>query len=171
MLKFFYLTTLCLCLFVLLKSEDKSELSKRVQEDVRKCQAAVYSADVDVVLSFSHPKILELMGGIEKAKETLTKTLNKLKESEMKVESLEFPEPPRFFDSKSNHFVIISTHTIISSKGQKAESLNFQLGIKAIGENKWTYIEGSRLNNENVKQLFPDFPDNYEFPKCTRKKL
>lgn len=171
MMKLFYLTVFSLFLFVLIYSEDKSEITKSIQEDVRKCMAAVYSADVDVVLTFSHSKTIDLMGGKEKAKEILTKTLTKLKESEMKVESLEFPEIPKYFDSKTNHFVIISTLTIISSKGQKAESLNFQLGIKAIGENKWTYIEGSRINNENIKQLFPDFPDNYEFPKCTRKKL
>lgn len=170
-MKLFYLTVFSLFLFVLIYTEDKSEITKSIQGDLRKCMAAVYSADVDVVLTYSHPKIIDLMGGKEKAKEILTKTLTQLKESEMKVESLEFPEIPKYFDSKTNHFVIISTLTIISSKGQKVESLNFQLGIKAIGESKWTYIEGSRINNENIKQLFPDFPDNYDFPKCTRKKL
>ena len=63
--------------------------------------------------------------------------------------------------SHTNFFVLANT----------VESLNYQFGIRAIGTSKWTYIEGSRINKQNVRTLFSDFPSDYEFPEFYRKKL
>jgi hypothetical protein len=163
-----------LCLTFIFADETPVETpdeAKTVQADIRKCSTALYSGDADTILAYTHSKIIEKMGGKVKAKEELTKILAGITEKGMKIESLEFPEPPKFFNGKTNNFVIVPTLSIVSLNGKKVESQNFQLGVKLKGENKWTYIEGSRVNYEFLNQLFDDFPENIEFPKCTRKKL
>ena len=140
-----------------------------VQQDVRRANDALYSGDVDTLLRYTHPRIIELMGGEQKTRETLKESLKVVRE--MRVEKLSFPDAPRFFEGQDNFFVFVPTLTIVMVKGQRIESLNFQLGIKKKGQENWAYVEGSRINDSNVRSLFPDFPPGIEFPKFYRRKL
>ena len=145
--------------------------AERVQQDVRIVITGVYSADIDTVLSYTHPKIITMMGGQDQAKSTLKSALAQLASSGIQIESLVFPEDPKLLKTHAHDFAIVPTKLIVSAQGKRIESLNFQFGIREIGAKTWTYIEGSRINKENVRQLFPDFPTNYEFPNFYRKLL
>jgi hypothetical protein len=79
--------------------------------------------------------------------------------------------PPEFLEGGGRRLAIVPTLTIVSANGQRVESLNFQLGVLEAGSTSWKYVEGSRINKENVQVLFPGFPQDYEFPKFYRKKL
>ncbi len=142
-----------------------------VQEDARKLSNAVYNADVDTVLGYTHPKIIEMMGGTSQAKSALDAAFSKFQLLGMKLESMTFPKAPTFLKTDVNHFVIVPTKIIISANGQRLESLNYQFGIRRIGTTQWKYVEGSRINKQNVTTLFPDFPADYEFPEFYRRKL
>lgn len=142
-----------------------------VQRDVRKMVNAVYQSDVDIALSYTHPKIIDLMGGTGQARSALETAFSKFQTLNMKLESLAFPEAPTFLKTDVNRFVIVPTKSIILANGQRLESLNYQFGIQEHGTNTWKYIEGSRINNQNVRSLFPDFPSDYDFPEFYRKKL
>jgi hypothetical protein len=152
------------------RRSDVSEM-ERVQDDVRSIQTAVYDGNVEVVIGYTHPKIIELLGGQENAKVEFSALLSKLQSGGMKLESFAFPTPPTFMKSDASEFVIVPTLSVISTNAARVESLNYQVGNRKIGASNWTYIEGSRLNKQNVKDFLPDFPADYEFPKFYRKKL
>ncbi len=142
-----------------------------VQQEVRKMATAVYQSDVDTVLSYTHPKIIDLMGGTKQARSTLETAFSQFESLNMELESITFPEAPTFLNTDSNRFVIVPTKSIISADGQRFESLNYQFGIQRHGTTSWSYVEGSRINKQSVRSLFPDFPPDYEFPEFYRKKL
>ena len=142
-----------------------------VQQDVSSDLHAVYAGDIDNVLSYTHPKIIEMMGGETTARETLSAVLVKFQNGGLSLKSLTFPKLPTFINTTAHHFVIVPTLTIMSAHGKRVESLNYQFGIKGLEDKKWTYIEGSRINKSNVQALFPDFPSNYEFPQVYRKLI
>ena len=145
--------------------------AKRVQEDVKAIANALYAGDVDTVLRFTLPMIIEAQGGMEKTRATLQPVLDKFKSVNMKLESLTFPKPPEFLQDGDRRFAIVPTLSVISGNGQKVESLNFQLGVLEKGSTQWHYVEGSRVNAENVQILFPGFPKDYKFPETYRKKV
>jgi hypothetical protein len=164
---FFFLTSL----FIYDVHADDINKIKRVQDDVRKASSAVYNNDVETSLSFTHKKIIEMMGGYETAKKLTSEALVKFAAIGITRESLDFPSRPKFFKSEINEFAFVPTLSVISSNGQKFESLNYQLGIRNLNSEDWKYVEGSRLNKQNVTQIFPDFPTDVEFPQIYRKKL
>ncbi|MDB5336897.1 MAG: hypothetical protein JWN70_2516 [Planctomycetaceae bacterium] len=144
----------------------------RVQSDVRSIINALYSGDVDTGLRFTSPKVIELMGGAAKAKSELTIAQSKIQSIGLKIESLTFPNDPTFMQTAGNQYVFVPTFATFSAPGgQRLESLNFQLGARVAGAPDWTYVEGSRVSNANVKALFPDFPVGAVFPGTYRKKL
>ena len=167
------LLILAICVFFLLTnvSADEANKIKKTQEDVRKVSSFVYANDVETTFSYTHKKIIEMMGGYEVAKKLISEALAKFSGTGIKVESLEFSSPPQFFKSSLNEFVFVPTLTVISMNGQKIESLNFQLGMRDLSLIDWKYVEGSRINKQNVHQFFPDFPADIDFPQIDRKKL
>jgi hypothetical protein len=155
-------------------SKEKDRLStaaQLVQADVRRTVTAVYDGDLETVLKFTHPKIIEQMGGQAQAKTTTQSALNQVQAAGMKIESLVFPAAPIFTNGPAHEFVVVPTKLVLSVKGQRLESLNYQFGVRDLPQTNWTYIEGSRITVENVRTLFPDFPSGFEFPKVSRKKL
>jgi hypothetical protein len=143
----------------------------RVQEDVRAVLNAVYGGDLETMLRYTHPAILTGMGGEAQARAALEQSLRAVAEGGMKLISLTFPEAPRFMQGTERRFAIVPTLSVVEAGGQRVESLNYQLGVLERGSEAWTYVEGSRINKDNVGVLFPDFPADYAFPTTYRKRL
>jgi len=145
--------------------------AKLVQHDVDAIIRAIYRGDLDTVLEFTHPAIIQTLGGKSAARAAMAQTAQQIDRLEMKVESLSFPAQPDFLEGGGRRFVIVPTFMILATKTQRLESRNFQFGVLEPGSPRWTYIEGSRLTKDNVQKLFPGFPPNYEFPPCSRNVL
>jgi len=143
----------------------------RVQQDVKALIDALYNADVDTVVRYTHPTIIAMQGGLQGTRKAVQDVVLKLKSAGMRVESLTFPKPPEFLEGGGRRFAVVPTLSIISANGQQIESLNFQLGVLEPGSTEWAYVEGSRITKQNVQSLFPGFPATYEFPPFYRKKL
>lgn len=148
---------------------DLAELE--VQRIVEAGARAVYRGDVDAVLATSHPVVIRMLGGMDRARDTLKKTLEPILSIGMSIESFAFPRPPEFLDVGERRFVIVPTLTVLTANGARVESLNFQFGVLEPGALEWKFVEGSRLNDDNVHRLFPDFPPDYVFPEIYRKRL
>lgn len=143
-----------------------------VQKDVERIVRATYDADAETVVGYAHPKVIELMGGTDNARVLLVTTLARMQHVGMKLESLEFPNPPRFIRGRSSTIVLVPTLVKVSGgSGRKAESRNFQAGVLEDGASQWTYVEGSKLNASNIQVFFPDVPQDIELPPIHRRKI
>lgn len=142
-----------------------------VQQDVKELNAAIYRGDIDAILRFTHPKAIEMLGGQDAARAALEQGLLPALEAGMTLETLTFPSPPEYLRGQDRRFVIVPTLSVMSFQGERIESLNFQFGVLESGIQGWSYLEGSRVNKENVQSLFPDFPADYTFPEIYRRKL
>ena len=153
------------------QSNPSLEPVKQVQRDVEAIVRSLYRGEVDTALRYTHPAVVRLLGGPEQARSTLTQVMAQIAKAEMKIESFSFPRAPEFFEGGGRKYVFVPTLLIISANGQRAESLNFQLGILEPGTKDWKYIEGSRLNPANLQTLLPGFPKDRPLPRFYRKKL
>jgi hypothetical protein len=145
--------------------------AERVQADVKALVAAMYGSDVDTMVRYTHPAVIEAQGGEEQTRKVVQETLLKVQEMGIQLESMTFPAPPDFLEGGGRRFAVVPTLSIVSARGQRLESLNYQLGVLEPGAKGWTYVEGSRINKDNVQSLFPGFPASYDFPAFYRKKL
>lgn len=144
----------------------------RVQADVRSNLNAFQSGDLDTLLRFTHPKVLEMMGGIDKAKVQLTAVIAQMQSAGISIESLNFPQDPIFIETKANLYVIVHTQGVgKAGNGVRLESVGFQLGIRPVGTTEWTYVDGSGVTNTNVRTFFPDFPTGQVLPTTSRRRL
>ena len=70
--------------------EETSEIDL-IYQDIRKMIEAVYQADVQTTLLFTHPKVIKLMGGQEQAAVYLEKVYGKFDKAGLKLKSQTFP--------------------------------------------------------------------------------
>jgi hypothetical protein len=143
----------------------------RVQEDVRTMVYALHDGDVDTVLRFTAPRVIEQSGGPENVRRALRAAAQLSQQSGMQIESFRFPEAPAFVEGGGRRFALVPTLQVVSARGQKVESLNFQLGILEPGAQHWVYVEGSRLTPQNIQAVAPGFPVDYELPPFYRRRL
>lgn len=142
--------------------------AERVKAGVRANYAALYAGDVDAVLELTHPRVLEVMGGRANARRVLEPTFEQMRSLGLRLQTLHFPEEPEFLDGEENEFVVVTTDVVVRSGSREVESRNFLLGARARGASDWTYVEGSRLDGDNLELLFPDFPAGHELPSVRR---
>ena len=143
----------------------------RAQQDVQALTEALYRGDADTVVRFTHPKVLELQGGPDAARQAIEKAMAGIRANKMSVESMTFPEPPACVASGGRRFVLVPTLSIITIGSERVESLNYQFGVLDPGASGFTYIEGSRVNARTVQLLFPGFPKTVTFPATYRKRI
>lgn len=154
------------------RSVDAANHGATVQKDVERILRATYEADAETVFGYAHPKVIDLMGGAERARVRLAVTLGRMQHAGMQLESLEFPSPPRFIRGKSSTIVFVPTLMTVSGPGgRKAESRNFQAGILEHGASRWTYVEGSQIDASNIQVFFPEAPQGIELPPVHRRKI
>lgn len=142
-----------------------------VQRDVKELLQAMYRGDLDTVLRFSHPKAIETLGGPSVARAAMEMAIQHILDIGMTLEAFSFPRPPEYVEGIERRFAIVPTLSIMAAQGQRIESLNYQFGVLEPGADGWTYLEGSRINQQNVRGFFPDFPADYVFPEFYRKRL
>jgi hypothetical protein len=153
-------------------AKDDYAAAAQVQKDVRLIINAFHEGDIETMLRFTHPRIVELIGGENVIRPGLEAVIRRTQELGIRLESFSFPEPPQFFESDGRRYATIPTLSILSFKtGDKGESLNFQFGILEKGASEWKYVEGSRMNEQMGRLMFGSFPADIKFPQIYRKKL
>jgi hypothetical protein len=161
------LLTPTLCAFEL----DTAACIQGAESDVRGLVAAVYSQDIDTILSLTHPVVTEFMGGEEGARKVLAGVLAHMQSVGISLESIRFPQQPLFISGQYNEYVIVTTESIMVGQGKTLRSVNFQFGARPRGSTRWTYIEGSRVSKELLQKFFPDFPTDFAFPRVSREVI
>ena len=154
-----------------LNREAPLEIAEKLKSDVKKNMEASIQGDLDTIVGFTHPRIIELSGGEKRARIELSKMLAEMKTKGFNIESFEIPVSPTISQQRGTQYAIVSTLTKLTLKGQKMENLNFQLGIKKVSDKEWVYIDSSKIMQKEVLELFPEIPNALEFPQVYKKKI
>jgi hypothetical protein len=141
-----------------------------VKADVGKIQQAFNDGDVETVLAFTHPRLIEEFGGRERVRAELKTAMDDLR-GKLSFESLTFPAEPTFATGSTNQFALVPMRTVISVSGRRVEGLSFQLGVRRIGQTEWKYVDGSKLDLPKLRKLFPDFPNDVPLPEVRHRPI
>jgi hypothetical protein len=143
-----------------------------VEADVRKMQSALYGGDYQTVVAMTNPEVLSAYDTTpEQAAAEIEAAMSDMQDAGVELELLTFPEDPTFFSSGQHDFVLVPTLSAFKIGGQRVESRAFLLGVKPRGGQGWTYVAGEHFEEENVLDLFPDYPPDRLFPETYKRRL
>lgn len=140
---------------------DAKERGKEITATIK----AVYVPDYDLLLKHTHEEVFKLAGGKESFLETLKKTHEFLKSKNVSIAKVEISEELDYFKTEQNEFFFVASKITLKVGEKTHVAPGHQLGVKKKGSDVWKYIDRSALNDELIRKMFPDFPEDKALPK------
>ena len=137
------------------QSDPKSDLVKRKAEELAK---ATIAGNFAVVIDMTYPKIVEMMGGREKAISLVETGIKTMKENGASMAGFRIGDPSEFKTGGSDLFTVIPTEVDVKLPDSKLTGKSFLVGVSSDQGKTWFFADGAQLNEESVKAMFPKFP-------------
>jgi len=128
---------------------------------------AMIDNNYSVLIDYTYPKLVKLMGGKEKMLQYLKTGVQQMKSSGFRFKNAIIGSPGRFYTAGSEiHCLIPETLDIKTPKGTLVTNAHL-LAISQDNGKSWTFVDISERTMATVKQLFPNFNHDLKIPKDT----
>ena len=125
---------------------------------------ATRKKDIDALLFFTYPPVLEMMGGKAKAKEIILKGMADMEKQGFRIGPTTAHRGEQLIKGKDALYCLVPLDLEIVSPQGKLRTRSFMLGISKDGGARWTFVSGSQLTPEMMRKLFPDVADKIKIP-------
>lgn len=130
---------------------------------------AVMQADDDLLLKYTSPKLIELMGGKEKFYEYCVDTRKELKSFQMELVYNSLNNKITIIYDSTNYYCLFNYESYIKLPNQKYMVSNtYMMGFKS-SERNWEFIAAK--NNDSLKLFYPNVPNEISVPPHRRTPI
>ena len=122
--------------------------------------AAVTTKDISALADFTHPKVVEAVGGRQK----FIDAVNAVGASGMTIQSVEISSyPTEWKDAGSDFYAVLGKVTKITApNGQKMKMTGSLLAISSDRGKTWKFVEGTERGK--IVSMFPKLPADLTLP-------
>lgn len=142
-------------IFMQSQAQTDAELLAMAQEKAQKMSDAFHSGDYDTFMDFTHPTIIEDIGGREKMKELVSGGLG----PGIEFVSTEVIKAKKLFKKGNTYQCGMKQEQIIQVEGKRYLIVGWLIGISYDKGAKWSYISLSNYTLEHMQQFFPELHD------------
>ena len=137
---------------------------KLVRQKAAEISQALAAGDFGTVVRLTYPKVVELAGGSEKMIGHLQTGMQKMKSNGVAIASVKVGSPSEFQAAGADLFAIVPTAIELNVPGGKLTQKSFVVGISSDAGQSWLFADGNGLGADQVKTVFPNFPDSVPLP-------
>lgn len=135
------------------------ELARTLKQQL-KAQAelmtrATETEDHDAFINYTHPKLVELMGGRAQMRARLVEMAGELREFEKKIQ---MDEPSDLVESNGHWYGVIPYTLSMSGRGRNVSTPSAFVGVSTDGGKSWRFIDVQPRNVDAVREQFPEIP-------------
>lgn len=149
---------------------DDAEIKKAVKGLVEKMQAATVKGDYGAVIDLTHPKVVEELGGREKAIGGAKAVMEMLKDKGLAIKSLKAEEPQAPVRGEKNLYVFVPTKMEMTTPKGTIVGTSYLLGVSSDDGKTWRFVDGAAGPDE-TRKMFPDIPEKLKLPKPEYKTV
>lgn len=169
---------MCLCRFGLLiaaltfsavtVAANDDKVAEVVKAEVKKMVDATVAGKYEIVMDLTHPKILDEMGGKEKAEKTVRAAMEKIKAQGIRFEGKQI-DKPTVVNSKGSYYSVTSYTMIVSGSGKKVTVKSALVGVSTDEGKTWKFINQDVGGEAKIRQILPNMPRDLIIPKQEQK--
>jgi hypothetical protein len=137
---------------------------KLVRQKAIEISQALVAGDFATVVQLTYPKVVEMTGGSDKMIALLQTGMQKMKGNGVEITSVKVGTPSEFHTAGADLFAIVPTAIELKVPGGKLTQKSFVVGISADAGETWLFADGNGLSADQVKTVFPNFPDSLPLP-------
>jgi len=132
---------------------------------VQRLLEAVRTGEAITVVNLTHPKVHELAGGREKMLSLLTETFRSAKAAGHKLDKVVIGKPSALGRDGEQVFLFVPYIGVSSNKERSTTIEAFYLGISADSGQTWRFVDGSRMDQNNIKLFIPSYSGTPPLPR------
>ena len=158
------LLTLFVCVGSIYSQNDE-DLKKLALENAKDISKATLAMDLETVLKYTLPSVLDLMGGKEAALDMLTTQFDKMTADGFVFEKAEVKGIIDFKKEYDQYRCVVEGYNEMRMPEMKITSKNFMLGVYDEEVKHWYFVEAKQLKNPAMRDMvLPDFKTEMELP-------
>lgn len=147
-------------------AQTKEELKVYALRDAKLTSEATLNMDFETVLKHTYPKIIEVMGGKEKALELIKTAFDGMKAQGMVLEKAEVRQVSSVVFEEEQYRCYIEGYNQIKMGDMRIKSKSFLLGIYDEIDKIWYFLEAEKLKNKELtNMILPNFITSLEIPE------
>ncbi len=140
-------------------------VQKRVSIQAGKMAEAMKTHQYETTVKYTHPKVIEMLGGNKKYLEILATGGKEMKKMGISYESIALGAPTKTVKAGSElHCLIPETITMILKEGKMVSKSHLLAVSRDHGKN-WTFIETAVLDEDNIKKILPNYNPELKIPE------
>ena len=106
-----------------------------------------------------------MTGGSGKMLGLLQSGMQKMKSNGVEITNVKVGTPSEFHAAGADLFSVVPTAIELKVPGGKLAQKSFVVGISSDDGETWLFADGNGLTAEQVKNIFPNFPDSLPLPE------
>ena len=129
---------------------------------------AFIEADYKTFAAFTYPVILKAMGGTSKLTQTLTKTVDEMKEQGLSFNNISFDPPSKIVKSGKELQATIAQHTEVKMRRGRVVTTSTIIAFSTDNGNIWTFVDTSSNDMYMLRKLIPGISKNIIVPSPSK---
>ncbi len=156
-----------LCFIISLTVQAQNDINASLNAATRNYLDAYIQKDVNALLGYTHPNILEMGGGEQYLVEDIAGELEMITAQGLEYFGAEILEVGNNWELNGEKFFLVPHSWLVELGGNKFRSVTYLLATtKDEGEN-WSFINTNKYNAKNLAVYIPEFDDTIEFPMAS----
>jgi len=141
------------------------ETTDLIKQEAEKCTKALLAADTDEVVRYSHPRLIEKMGGKEAMVEKFKKGVEDMRAHGVIIEKGTIGEPEKPVKADAWLVSLVPQTLVAKVQGNRVEKQTHIIGISEDGGKKWTFIDVGERSEAQLLEVFPELKGKLKLPE------
>lgn len=146
-------------------SSNTTVLTNEVKKQANEMGDAFIKGDYKYFVKFTHPTLIQAMGGENKMIATLTKTINQTKSQGVSFLSITFDNPTKIVKTKNELQCTIAQHLTAQVPNGKTTNSSTLIAVSMDNGKKWYFVDTTNKDISQIKQLLPNLSSEIVIPK------
>lgn len=138
-----------------------------IKENAEELVTATVNNDFKVVVKYTYPALVKMMGGADKMISVLTKGFETMKAQGAAFKGGEIGEPGKILNTGDKLFSVVPEKLIMESNGTKFYITSSLLAISLNKGVNWYFLDGGNMTDTQIQQLFPEVRGKLTIAKRT----
>ena len=147
---------------------NEAAMKEKIKAEAQNCADAFVKGDFEKLSLYTHPKIMQMLGGREKMSEITRQVMKQMEKQGMSFISAKIGEPLDLKKIGRVYCSFVPQNLQIKTAKGMLQVEGWLLGVLET-DGKWYFIDCA--NRDAVKQLFPEIASALQFPEKKAPKL
>lgn len=141
-----------------------NDLRQVIKAEAGRCALGLLARNYEVVIEYTHPKVVALVGGKERMIETLRRGTDEMSAQGTTFEKATIGEPEEPRTSGGIMYALVPETITLKVPGGKSTAESVLVAVSNDGGKKWVFVDGESMTPENMKLVLPELVGKISIP-------